>query len=575
MTESLKFPFGTARRICVLSLAVLCLSACGGKDNNSSSSKYIAGSSAFKSEALTSRFLGRATFGAKHSDIKALTGTDVSSWMKAEFSKPASPYLEPLVEQEPNRVLGRGARVVPDHFFDVAIAGDDQLRQRMILALSEIIVISSESGIRGRPLTMAHYVQILSDNAFGNYRQLLEDISYSPAMAFYLTYMLNKKGDAASGRVPDENYAREILQLFSIGLKELNPDGTDKLDEDGNPIETYDNADVQGLAKVFTGMSTQGSDFFYIYKDFEKSYAPMVYHPKWHSNLEKSFLGVTIPAGTSGPESLEIALDTIFAHPNVGPFVSKQLIQRFVTSNPEPAYVKRVAETFDKGHFVLPDGSSVGTGDRGDLKATLAAILLDQEALRNPKTLPDDYGKIREPIIRLTQWARAFNENTPDAEDEDIFNYLNNGGIQQSPFRSPSVFNFFRPGYVAPATATGEAGLVAPELQITNEITTIGYINFINAFIYDRSYNKSKDPEGGIKADYSEALLLADEPFALIDYLDLLLTANALSEKTRQRISDVLMEIPIRDGSEDYDRNTRVRLATSMVMTSPGYVVQR
>ena len=494
-----------ARHVLVLCAAASILAACGGNSDAPAPPittsplpvtpppppppppPPVSSNEAFKTQADTSRFLGRATFGATSADITRLTGTDVSDWMQAEFAKPATPFLQPLVEAEPDRVLGEEIRILPDQFYDIAIAGDDQLRQRMVLALSEIIVASSDSGIRGRPLTMAHYVQILSDNAFGNYRDLLEEITYSPAMAFYLTYMTNLKGDPVTGRVPDENYAREILQLFSIGLKELNPDGTDKLDAQGQPIEIYDNSDIQGLAKVFTGMSTQGSDFHIIYQDFKSSYAPLTFFPKYHSELEKKFLDVTIPAGTPGEESIEMALDGIFAHPNVGPFVSKQLIQRFVTSNPKPAYVGRVSSAFDTGLFSLPDGSSVGTGQRGDLKATLAAILLDEEALIDPALAPAEYGKIREPVIRLTNWARAFNETTPDASDEAIFSYLNYGGIEQSPFNSPSVFNFFRPGYVAPGTSTGDGGYVAPELQITNETTSIGYINFINQFIYDTS----------------------------------------------------------------------------------------
>lgn len=589
MSRLTRLSLNAARHVLVVCAAASVLGACGGGNETSTEPVTtspppvtplpppppVSASGAFKTEADTSRFLSRATFGATSGDINRLTGTDVSEWMQAEFAKPVTPFLQPLIDAEPDRVLGSEIRVLPDQFYDIAIAGDDQLRQRMVLALSEIIVASSDSGIRGRPLTMAHYVQILSDNAFGNYRDLLEEITYSPAMAFYLTYMTNLKGDPATGRVPDENYAREILQLFSVGLKELNPDGTDKLDAQGQPIEIYDNMDIQGLAKVFTGMSTKGSDFYILYQEFESSYAPLIFYPKYHSELEKSFLDVTIPAGTPGDESVQMALDGIFAHPNVGPFVSKQLIQRFVTSNPKPAYVGRVSAAFDTGLFSLPDGSSVGTGERGDLKATLAAILLDEEALMDSAAAPPEYGKIREPIMRLTNWARAFNETTPNASDEAIFAYLNYGGIEQSPFTSPSVFNFFRPGYVAPGTSTGAGGYVAPELQITNETTSIGYINFINQFIYDTSYNISEDPDGGIKGDYTQALALANDGAALLDYLDLLLTGNRLKAETRTRILKMMDEIPVKAGSEEADKTARVRIAISMVMTAPGYIVQR
>lgn len=574
---NLKFPLGYVTLCAALSLA-----GCGNQSDikiappkdviTPATYTVDATSNVFQSETETSRFLGRATFGARQADIKALTGTDVSAWLKAEFAKAETPYLAPLIEQEKSRPKGLEIRVVADHFYDAAIAADDQLRQRMIFALSEIVVASSASGLIGRPLSMAHYTETLSNNAFGNYRDLLEEITYTPAMAIYLTYMVNRKGDEATGRVPDENYARELLQLFSVGLYELNPDGTTKKDENGQAIELYDNTDIQGLARVFTGMSTQGTDFFRVNEADDATYKPLTFYPDWHSPLEKKFLNITIPAGTSGEESLEMALDGIFAHPNVGPFLSKQLIQRFVTSNPTPSYVARVAAAFDKGSFTLPDGSSVGTGDRGDLKATLSAILLDKEALIDPNTAPSGYGKIREPAIRLTNWARAFNVTNPDTSDEAKFNAT---GIEQSPFTSPSVFNFFRPGYVAPSTATGSSNLMAPELQITNETTTVGYINFINQFIYERSYNFSKDNDAGIKADYSQALGIAENEEALIDYLDLLLTANSLSIESRSRISEMMSHIPIRAESEDKDRMTRVRLATSMVMTDPGYIVQR
>ena len=588
MSRLTRLSLNSPRHVLALCAAAAIITACGGKSDAPTAPVGVkqlpvtppppppgAPTGAFKTKADTSRFLGRATFGATSSDISRLTGTDVSHWMLTEFAKPATPFLQPLIDAEPDRVLGSEIRVLPDQFYDIAIAGDDQLRQRMILALSEIIVASSDSGIRGRPLTMAHYVEILSDNAFGNYRELLEEITYSPAMAFYLTYMTNLKGDPVTGRVPDENYAREILQLFSIGLKELNPDGTDKLDAQGQTIEIYDNTDIQGLAKVFTGMSTQGSDFNIIYQNFKSSYAPLTFYPKYHSELEKRFLDVTIPAETPGAESLEMALDGIFAHPNVGPFVSKQLIQRFVTSNPKPEYVGRVSAAFDTGQFTLPDGTAVGTGERGDLKATLAAILLDEDALIDPAIAPPEYGKIREPVIRLTNWARAFNETTPNASDEAIFAYLNYGGIEQSPFNSPSVFNFFRPGYVAPGTSSGDGGFAAPELQITNETTSIGYINFINQFIYDMSYNISEDPDGGIKGDYTQALALANDGPALLDYLDLLLTGNRLGADSRTRILTMMDAIPIRAGFEDADKIARVRVAISMVMTAPGYIVQR
>ncbi|MBL4871733.1 MAG: DUF1800 domain-containing protein [Robiginitomaculum sp.] len=522
------------------------------------------------------RFLNRATFGATQGDADTLTGTEVADWLRAEFAKQPTTYLQPILGQLSALPDGEMlfANALTNLFFDEVIAGNDQLRQRMVLALSEIIVASSNSDLEGLPATMAHYVDILSTNAFGNYRDLMEEITYSPAMSIYLTYLANQKGDMDSGRVPYENYARELLQLFTIGLSELNMDGTLKLDGAGQPIEIFDNSDITGLAKVFTGLSTQGSNFFNIFRDGSSTYKPLIVFPDFHSELEKSFLNVTIPPFTSGEESIDTALDTIFAHPNMAPFVSRQLIQRFVMSAPSPAYVERVATAFETGSFLLPDSTSVGTGIRGDLKATLSAVLLDQQALQNPTNGTPENGKIREPMLRFIHWARAFNETTPDAADERFLQDTS-FALGQHPFRSPSVFNFFRPRYIAPGTATGTAGLTAPELQIVNESSLISNINFINSFIYNFSPNFSDDPNGGVVADYTEELALADDVPALIARLDLILTGNMLRQDSKDRIAQLLAEIPINVDTEATDRIFRVTIAISMVMSSPGYLVQR
>ena len=560
------------------------LSACGGGGSSTPPSggggttppPVQQVSKAFKTAPSTQRFLSRATFGAKPGEITALTDTEVSDWIIAEFNKQPTNYLPRILTQID--ALPQGEMLFADSlgylYFDEAISGDDQLRQRMVLALSEIIVVSSNSTLDDFPQSMAHYVDILSDNAFGNYRDLLGEITYSPAMAAYLTYLANEKGDAATGRMPDENYARELLQLFTIGLNELNMDGSLKTDAQGVPIETYDNTDITGLAKVFTGLSTQGSEFYGIFNDDTGLYLPLVVFPNFHSDLEKSFLGITIPAGTSGEESIDLALDAIFEHPNMAPFFSRQLIQRFVTSDPHPTYVARVAAVFEAGRYVLPDGTSVGDGRRGDLKATLAAVLFDVQALQDPATAPATFGKVREPMIRFIGWARAFGETAPDAADEF---FLENAtfGLGQHPFRPNSVFNFFRPGYVAPGTSTGAAGLTAPELQIVNESTAISYINFMNAFIYNFSPTISEDPDGGINGDYTRQIGLADNADALIADLDLILTGNQLTTETKARMTELMNEIPIGADSADEDRLTRVLVAITMVMTAPEYLVQR
>jgi len=565
----------------------LLLAGCGGSSSGSGGGVVVGPppppplppppppSGVFKSEASTAQFLARATYGPTSGDITTLTGTDGSDWFKAEIAKPATLYLPSLLTKAGGLPAGERLppRSVSDMFFDTAIAGDDQLRQRMVFALSEIVVVSNIGQLSTFSLTTAQYVDVLSANAFGNYRNLLEEVTYTPAMAVWLTYLNNLKGDPVSGRMPDENYARELMQLFTIGLVELNMDGTPKLGADGKPIEIFDNGDITGLAKVFTGLSTQGDDFFNVFEDPTALYKPLEIFPEWHSDLEKKFLGLTIPPNTPGEQSIDMALDEIFNHPNMAPFLSRQLIQRFVTSHPEPAYVERVAMAFEAGTFTLPDGSSVGTGDRGDLAATIAAVLFDANAVRDPADVPASFGKVREPIIRVTNWARAFNETTPDSSDEQILAGLLVMG--QHPFRSPSVFNFFRPGFVAPGTQTGDAGLTAPELQITNESSALAYINVMNAFIYDFAPNISGDPDGGVKADYTAEIAMADNGQALIDHLDLLLTGGRLAAEEKTRMLSMMDELPIRAGTEDEDRLYRVLLATTMTMTSPGYLVQR
>ena len=279
---------------------------------------------------------------------------------------------------------------------------------------------------------------------------------------------------------------------------------------------------------------------------------------------------------------VQIALDQIFNHPNVAPFVARQLIQRFVTSNPEPAYIERVARAFERGTYVLPDGQSVGTGRRGDLKATLSAVLLDVNASRPPEQAQPDYGKVREPILRFLHWARTFSDGHPVASSEMLLKIsASNTKIGQQAFNAQTVFNFFSPSFSKPNTMTGDMGLAAPELQIVNEVTVVEYINFINAFIYDRSpqileqRGQSRFSNKGINADYVQQIARADDGAALVDSLDMLMTGGQLDEVSRGRIIELMAELPVRPQSREADLLLRVRAALSMIMTDPAYIVQR
>jgi uncharacterized protein (DUF1800 family) len=370
-------------------------------------------------------------------------------------------------------------------------------------------------------------------------------------MGQYLTYQGNQKADPNRGTVPDENYAREIMQLFSIGLWELNSDGTRKTDGRGNPIPTYDQDDITGLARVFTGFEMplgQGAVFAQPMRsdgNFSRTF---------HETGQKQFLGVTI-AGSPGrtlDESLAVALDTIAAHPNVGPFLGRQLIQRLVTSNPSGPYVARVSAVFDDD----------GRGVRGNLAAVLRAIVTDPEAL-NPGP-PVEFGKIREPVLRFTTVARALRVSCTGPE-WPIFSLADRAAsLGQQPFQASSVFNFYRPGYTPPRTGLGDAGLVAPELQITDETTTIAWINFLQAFLM-------QPPRGGngeIEIEIDDLIALAPglaptgaEAAALVDELAARICPFGVDAAVRSRIVDAVRAVanPNLAPGDTYNRNALLR----------------
>ncbi|MCI4645791.1 MAG: DUF1800 domain-containing protein [Hyphomonadaceae bacterium] len=580
----------SARAVIVLS--GIFLSACSGGGGSSSpaapSTPQDAGT--FSTEAETARFLTQATFGPTPEQISSLTGTSASDWIRREFRKSPSRNLQYVLEytrsergtNDSGNINYEGKQSPSFSFWVNAVEADDQLRQRMAFALSEILVISHGEGgnLFDLPVPVADYQDILVDNAFGNYRELLEDVTYSPAMAIWLTYLRNRKANN-SGRMPDENYAREVMQLFTIGLVELNPDGTARSGTSGEPIQTYDNSDVVGLAKVFTGLSIDQESFWRGFKDapIDAQFSRLKLFPEYHSEVEKAFLGTVIPENTSGEESISAALDALFNHENLPPFVSRQLIQRFVTSDPSPAYVQRVAEAFIGGSYQLPDGSRVGDGRRGSLEATIAAVLFDDEARGASARARNDFGKIREPILRFTSWARAFDAGDVRPQDSPLL--WNTGAPQmlgQHPYKSPSVFNFYRPGYVAPGTESGAAGLTVPELQITNASSVAGYTNFMTFYAFAYAAN-DRDPEEATSfiPDYGDERLMADDPQALVDHLSLVLAYDALPSPTRQTIVEAIDQIPLTSEYDDeYDGELmRISLATLMVMTSPEYIVQR
>jgi len=564
----------------------LVLAGCAGEEAPSAEAPAGAPSAPLVADIPTapdaSRFLMQATFGPRQSDIDELVRIGYSDWMRRQFSQPSASNVTEVRRIQAD-YAARNENVGPEALADISwrnmINGEDQLRQRMAFALSQIFVVSYENSDVAETLaSAAYYMDVLQGNAFGNYRKLLEDVTYSPSMAQFLTYLNNRKEDAALNRVPDENYAREIMQLFTIGLVELNPDGTPRL-SGGNQIETYTNDDITGLAKVFTGLSWADGNFGGRFPDAAvpvAAYSPLAVFDSEHSTSEKRFLGVTIPANTGAAQSITIAHDTLFNHANTAPFFARQLIQRFVTSNPSPRYVRNVAAAFETGWYRLPDGSTIGERRRGDLQATIAAVLLDDEA-RLPASRSDlRFGKVREPVIRFTHWARVAGLNSASI--------LDGGGLRgefvvgqtsaptrlsQQAFRSPSVFNFFRPGYVAAGSQSGEAGLVAPELQITTTATVTSYANFMQDRIAAASPTLTYTPS------YTRELALADNPGGLVDHLNLVMAAGAMEQSTRDNIIAAVTSVPLRAGSDAADRRRRVNAAMLMTVLAPEYYTQR
>jgi uncharacterized protein (DUF1800 family) len=519
-----------------------------------------------RSEA--SRFLGQASFGATDASIDDVLARGLRGWIDWQFTLGQTLHVAHM-----NRVIDpatprgeqwRYADNLLDSFYIQALRGTDQLRQRVVYALSQIFVVSQTSNlVYDRPRGHASYLDMLGRNAFGNFRTLLEQVATHPSMGQYLSHLANQKEDVASGRVPDENFAREVMQLFSIGLVQLGADGTPRRDGAGRTIATYSNADVSGMAKVFTGWSWAGPDTsnnrfrdWIANPDPDRDIRPMQPYPQFHSTSEKRFLGVTVPAGTGPQDSLRIAIDTLFNHPNTGPFIGRQLIQRLVTSNPSPAYVSRVAAAF----------ADNGAGVRGDMQAVIRAILLDAEARSPARSGDGRHGKVREPVLRLTAWARAFGATSTSGEFRIRETSWPGWGIGQTPLRPPSVFNFFRPGHVPPGSAIAGAGLVAPEFQIIGESQVTAYLNFMT-YVVERGIGNNED----VQCRYAAEVALASNPVALIDRVDLLLTGQRLGTATRTAMRTAIESVPTTATNAALNR---ARIAVLLTLCSPEFAVQ-
>ncbi len=531
-----------------------------------------------------SRFMYQATLGVDRAEVMAVADYPggYAAWIDDQILLPASSMeasvttawneaLQARIDggADPDDVFGPYALHFHYGWWQNAMTNSDHLRHKIAYAMSQILVVSMQSDLRDRGVEVGHFYDIFVDNAFGNYKDMLSEVSLHVAMGYYLSHLNNPRTDLSNNIHPDENYAREILQLFSIGLYKLNNDGSRQLDTNGNPIPTYNNAEIKELAKVFTGLGAGalnanvtwtttpyfGLDIWGI-----DMTVPMQMYETWHEQGPKTIIdGYTIPAGQTGMEDVQDAIDHIFEHPNVGPFVARRLIQRLVKSNPTPAYIARVADAFNDN----------GQGVRGDMSAVTKAILLDEEA-RDCSYLEDPTnGRLREPLMRYTHLATALPTDSP------LGRYWNNGygfldAAKQMVLQSPSVFNFYLPDH-QPVGNIASNGLVAPEFKLHNTASSIGMMNEVNAWaVWDNLMYSWEGDYGDVPVTLAteDIEATADEVEDIINEYDILFTHGQLTDQTRNTLRDALN--PLVWGDYQFDRT---RLGLYLLLISPDYAI--
>jgi uncharacterized protein (DUF1800 family) len=576
--------------VAVLGAAAL-LEACGG---GGTSSPVAAGlpDANLTASYEAARFLQHAQFSSSEAEIAAVRSQGTSAWLDGQMALNSSLGAWDWLKQ-------RGYGVIDQNrFYEMEfqsnymawyqiMASPDGVRRRIALALSEFFVVSGAGvgTISWPQFAMGAYWDVLCKNAFGNFRVLLEEITLNIAMGEFLNTLGNQKEDATTGRLPDENYAREVMQLFTIGLLQLNVDGTPKLGANGQALETFTQSDVSNLARVFTGYESDNSEGYsqsaiaptYTIRNVGYTRRPMVLNANRHSSLRAEFLGAVVEAGTDGKTALKIALDTLFQHLNVGPFFARQMIQRLVCSDPSPNYVARVATVFNNN----------GKGERGDLAAVFKAILLDTEAISAAGLTSTTFGKLREPMVRTAQWARTFKATSLKGTWKiGNPNYSAVDALGQSPLQAPSVFNFFRPGYIPPSTAMALSKATAPEFQLVNESTTASYINYLQNFLINGMWVRAPElitsPDSAtvtdgpdIVPDYTAELALVGKPAELINRFNLLLCAGQLSSETVTMMVTALSYDQASASSSDSTKRSYVAKALMFVMCCSEYLVQK
>jgi uncharacterized protein (DUF1800 family) len=549
--------------------------------HKASGDKTISGDGLNGKRMEAARFLYQSAFGYNEKEVDEVVNLGIETWISQQknipqtklltqadsFAKILYHYKLANGEDSSDVSLEPGWQHFRYAWWNTAVNGKDQLRQRVAFALSQILVISDRADIGNFARGMSSYADLLGQHAFGNYKDLLLDVTLHPLMGSYLSHLNNPKEIPEENIHPDQNFTREIMQLFSIGLYELNLDGSRKTDASGNFIPTYNNDQIAELAKVFTGLGIGESlpdmgDLYFGRGLYGSNLTkPMKIYEDWHQEGEKKLLnGLIIPAGQNGMKDIEDAVDMLFNHPNVGPFISRQLIQRLIKSNPSPAYISRVASIFNN------DGTNV----RGNLYAVVKAILLDEEA-RNCGNLTDATGgKMTEPVLRLTHFFKAIGVYS---ESKYFFHhgYDLERDMFQHPFSSPSVFNFFTPDY-KPSGLLSDANLNAPEFQILNTLSSLDFGNLAFGWTYyEYIINNWEGDDWYAPTNASKLIESAQDDEVLINKIDFLFTNGQMSDFTRATIKEAIQELP------PTINGTREKINTALYLTliSPDYIIKK
>jgi len=588
-----------------MATAAMLLAACGGGRNASQDASPLASDSSTAmvqalavrrtntvadapvTRADASRFLTQATFGPTSADIDRVMAIGVSAWIDEQLALPATSHRANWEAADlalKAQGFAGGQDQVWESFWKQAVNGPDQLRLRVAFALSEIFVISGvDVSVGDQPRALAAWMDMLGQNSTGTYRSLIENVALNPLMGMYLSSLHNQKADPATGRVPDENFAREVMQLFSIGLVKLNIDGTPLL-VNGQTVDTYTPSDIVGMARVFTGWSwacaAGNADCFFNgssggASDPDRYIKPMQAYPQYHSTDAKVFLGTTVGAQRAADPaaSLRLALDTLNKHPNTAPFLSKQLIQRLVTSNPSAQYVSDVARVFENNGF----------GIRGDLKAVVKAILVHPQA----RTAVDPQGKVREPVLRLSAYLRAFPHTSLTGAWKIGNTDSTTSSLGQTPLRAGSVFNFYRPGYLAPGTGAAAAGLALPEMQLLNESSASGYVNYMRDNLslgvgqLQATVNNVVQNKRDLQRDWSAEIALSGSPTDLINSITGRLLYTTLSPGLVLDLTAAINSFPIPDATATNAadvlaaKRNRVNITVLLTLVAPEFLVQK